>query len=90
MTVGEIRESDLLVIKTALQIVERLLRQTSLSQLTRDDLLAWRKAHGLSQEEAAKQLGVSRSFLNQVELYRRPLGRTITRALRQLGSEAAK
>jgi transcriptional regulator with XRE-family HTH domain len=40
-------------------------------------LKTWRKAAGLSQESAAEKLGVSRSYLNQVEKGSRTAGRKL-------------
>lgn len=47
-------------------------------------LKAWRKTAGFSQEEMAKRLGVSRSYLNQVEKGKRSPGERLVNTFSQL------
>jgi transcriptional regulator with XRE-family HTH domain len=49
-------------------------------------LKAWREKHLLSQEKAAKLLGVTRPYLNQIENGRKP-GAEFVNKFRQLSAE---
>lgn len=49
-----------------------------------DILKAWRKAKGFSQHEAAEKLGISRSYLNQIEKGRRAPGKRLVNTLGSL------